>query len=980
LNDLGIGQLNLELAPVKESLSNNNIVPFLKLIDKLSKMKDLNSTLFSFQLSNIKEKHSFQIARYDGPLQGTEVGMVLFYTDLLAKLWALDFANAAPNRFISDFKAITDITVSPIYDLERKELPNTRLWFGPQEKGFQYIKKDPSLFFARNATRIFAASSNPLRPGEESEPNALSEDFLSWWDNHYEEVASFEPEYERLNQIIKWSLVISWLNSQGRRDLDFLERVNFKKGLWFPDWVNSKGQLKFTGWDKVGFFARGYKGTTTEAFPILSSSLVKLNPHSGGVSLASKKMFETRKGLFKEQLKIPESSYRSYLDYSSSNIRRISRYDGGTCDFQSLYPNLHECIYKPREKARLRAKTCELRNESFRRLASQSSSIFSLEISTLSSDIGKLSITRNKEVLIVRWENKDVAWGHAVARHLSNQYDLKKAKKTLLSYPQVEAVIEDNGNYFIKRREGNWLKIALEKEASTNIAAGWNSRVAGIKKNSKNFNLAWLKDEDVYREHTKDYIVLDSEGFIQFQLDSQLPKNYQDLTFRYAEETIQGKIDSQNRIYLLVSTIIDRLHFAPSQWNQMLSAKEWQALQKGVSYHNIPLNNFSKEFENFKNQLTTLHHQRLTQNISSDPENYKIFLENHINQEIQYICKLLEQKQNITALDKLDKLIEIYGPLPYLKEYKSTAEIRRTHELFQVTETQDDRNITPLYSGANTPSSFSLLDIKNHQELPKQFPLLDSNQHIILETNPKNLSSALLADSTQLEKISKRNVLLTTNKERAVRNLIQLKQGKDFDVLIDRDDMLFVKGSGVKNSILILENLRPLNTIQNGQFTILMGHTTPDTINYYATLAKDGRFTKRHVIIGLCNDDTSKLCNLTETILSNGAYSVTLSHTQVDIPSFTLIISYLHSHPELFKFGMTPKELILEAAKGVNNEWRNIEDVPDNVKSLLNDPKLKENLEVEVTSLNFQTIVLNQKTTPPTSQEKDVNYKIQKAA
>ncbi len=43
-------------------------------------------------------KGLIQAARYDGRLQGTETGMVLFYTDLLMKLWALDFTNAAPGR------------------------------------------------------------------------------------------------------------------------------------------------------------------------------------------------------------------------------------------------------------------------------------------------------------------------------------------------------------------------------------------------------------------------------------------------------------------------------------------------------------------------------------------------------------------------------------------------------------------------------------------------------------------------------------------------------------------------------------------------------------------------------------------------------------------------------------------------------------------------------------------------------------------
>ena len=38
-------------------------------------------------LQGLLQRYSYQAARYDGPLDGTEVGMVLFYTDLLAKMW-----------------------------------------------------------------------------------------------------------------------------------------------------------------------------------------------------------------------------------------------------------------------------------------------------------------------------------------------------------------------------------------------------------------------------------------------------------------------------------------------------------------------------------------------------------------------------------------------------------------------------------------------------------------------------------------------------------------------------------------------------------------------------------------------------------------------------------------------------------------------------------------------------------------------------
>jgi hypothetical protein len=60
----------------------------------------------------------FQKARYDGYLQGTEVGMVLFYTDILAKIWALNYLDSTPSKLIPEFQSPTKIQISSIYKKE----------------------------------------------------------------------------------------------------------------------------------------------------------------------------------------------------------------------------------------------------------------------------------------------------------------------------------------------------------------------------------------------------------------------------------------------------------------------------------------------------------------------------------------------------------------------------------------------------------------------------------------------------------------------------------------------------------------------------------------------------------------------------------------------------------------------------------------------------------------------------------------------
>src|SRR5262245_29885196 len=298
-----------KVAEVSRALADENVDPLFDALFEISQTsKPLAKEMEQFVISSFQ----FQAARYDGDLKGTEVGMALFYTDLLAKLWALDFLESAPGAYVDDFRPIPDVTVSPIYKKEMEELSRTRLWFGPQDKGFQVADNGKSLLFAHTATRIYAASANSLQPGKESEPNAQSAAFLGWWDNHYEEVARYEPEYQRLNQIMKWSLLIGWLNENNQgQQLGFLRGVEVKRDNWFPDWAKRRPDLRFRAWGgvceegpmirnaklapQVCFFPRNFRGrnTDTEAMPRLASRTFSEFGRTGhmivgGVSLAER--------------------------------------------------------------------------------------------------------------------------------------------------------------------------------------------------------------------------------------------------------------------------------------------------------------------------------------------------------------------------------------------------------------------------------------------------------------------------------------------------------------------------------------------------------------------------------------------------------------------------------------------------------------------------------------------------------------------
>lgn len=231
---------------------------------------------------------AYQEARYDGDLQGTETGMVLFYTDLNAKLWALNIGGSFP-WVISGFQPQTVLALSERDLANVRANPWTRIWFGPRLDRFQH--ESSRLRLAPVAVKVFAKSF--AKPGtREGAPNPASSAFVNWWNAHYEEVSRWEPEYERLNQIIKWSLVFEWFERYHSQSaaLDFLDQQTVRRDRWFPEWAHEQGSnLKFRRWEDVRFDARGSRGPN-ESLGILSSKPVRNANWErvivGGVSLA----------------------------------------------------------------------------------------------------------------------------------------------------------------------------------------------------------------------------------------------------------------------------------------------------------------------------------------------------------------------------------------------------------------------------------------------------------------------------------------------------------------------------------------------------------------------------------------------------------------------------------------------------------------------------------------------------------------------
>lgn len=612
----------------KSGLDKEDILPYLQLADRLTKSDNPKvAGLGDFLSHQQRVVHSFQAARYDGDLQGTEVGMILFYTDLLAKLWGFNYQDATPEKDIQDFRPKTKIDVSSIYKQELKELPSTRTWFGPNDKGFQVADEGNSIIFARNATRIYAASSNPLQPGVEKATSAVSDIFLGWWNSHYEEVARYEPQYERLNEIMKWSLLISWLNKANKGEtLEFLQGVQVKRDNWFPDWVQANGdRLTYKKWTQVGFYQRGYKGTKTEAMPILLTETFQIfgEPFNiyGGVSLASKDLFEGRAALPKTG-EISELGLRSNLKYNEIEIPSIDNrltlktLDGTTYKLKNVEQGLSSVTAKAEAGVKFRSPDAELKNQKFSRKLSQTPSGIHIDTSIGDAALGSFSVKKTQNSFTVGFLGRDIDVGHSLGLRLSQSQE--KLADAIEKMPDVQVAFmsgSQSPEYFVKMSGSKqWLKITEEPKPGGGGQGGgfdppkppddWELLVGDLGDGSRNLRVSWIDDKQIQQQKKT------------------------------------GKLKEIKK------------NAANSSENQKV--------------------------QEFAENLKKGRYDQVAQEITDKPAQFFVLKKKHLEIGLKNTDDLLKQGKNAKAALLIDDLIQVYGPEPNLMMRKALVELRES--------------------------------------------------------------------------------------------------------------------------------------------------------------------------------------------------------------------------------------------------------------------------------------------------------------
>jgi hypothetical protein len=484
-----------QIEDIENGLKNKDEGPLYTLLDQMNRQDSQAAE----EMDAIIDHYKFQQARYDGDLRGTEVGMTLFYTDLLAKLKAIEFWDETP---ITGFAPLTKVRVSTVYRKELKAHSNTRLWFGPLDQGYQ--NAGDALLFARNATRIYAASSNPFTPGKETQPNAESALFLGWWNDHYEEVAQYETEYERLNQIMKWSLLITWLNEKSATDqLGFLKDVNVDHAAWFADWVRHHPELRYRDWSRVPFNPPGYKGEKTETLPLLRSApfptMGEMHYLTGGVSLASEDAIRAKAVLPKTVAGAEELGLRSGVDYAHfepGEIKSLTMLDKTEHTFNEQ-AGMVDTISKAAPEAKLRGLDAELANLQVERKYLQAGPDLRIEVKIGDQRLGEFSTQASGDTLRVGFQELEMDRAHDLAEEMSSAFAKNRSPDEILTQnPRIELAIamDCDGCYVVKMRgTDRWLKLAKDDKPSVDLKEGWQGRVSALDSdNAPTMNLAFV--------------------------------------------------------------------------------------------------------------------------------------------------------------------------------------------------------------------------------------------------------------------------------------------------------------------------------------------------------------------------------------------------------------------------------------------------------------------------------------------------------
>lgn len=431
------------------------IVPFLKLQDSLKQERSLDAARLHVLLAHIESRNRFQCARYDGPLQGTRVGMILFYTDALAKLWAsVDHHRQAPVRQVHGFLSgpIEGPFLEPLYWEEMWKFPSTRLWFGPKPEAYKGVpEQSEGLNFTHIATRVYSAGSNPLQPGKETTTAESSRRVFNWWDRHFVKVADHEQAYHIQNEVMKWSVMTGWMAEH-----DFVPELNnvaVNHAHRFDEWYAKSGQLRFR--EDIPFAPKERWPHGNECLEIIRSYPFPSAGSSdtyieGGVSLGSS---ESLKPTSRIRDDVPAQLRRGSVDYEQSTPDKLRTLKNTQFEFPTADKTAARVVATISDQARIRNGPSELVTKTLTLQVGSEGGKRSIALISDPGSLGTLHSEGTPDGVRLSWRDGVVAGDEALVRTLAQSDDLGGIRSDVSARAARNELLTMR-NLFVVNREG----------------------------------------------------------------------------------------------------------------------------------------------------------------------------------------------------------------------------------------------------------------------------------------------------------------------------------------------------------------------------------------------------------------------------------------------------------------------------------------------------------------------------------------------
>lgn len=194
-----------------------------------------------FQTVSKIDDPPYQLARYEGGLQGTEIGMTYFYTDIVAKAWPMGKGTGIPTGKVPGF--VSDIQAKTPWGHCGSGSEQGRLWFGLREEAVSIHENH--IDFGSPVARLFSKVNDQLREDQETEPSYRFGRIMRWWDRNYIPMADYEPQYHRLDQLMRWGAALAWLINNEDLILPEFSLPTKQENLHFAEWMSSHSELKW---------------------------------------------------------------------------------------------------------------------------------------------------------------------------------------------------------------------------------------------------------------------------------------------------------------------------------------------------------------------------------------------------------------------------------------------------------------------------------------------------------------------------------------------------------------------------------------------------------------------------------------------------------------------------------------------------------------------------------------------------------------